>query len=198
MQRWIYLTVIALLFILAGCTDNISTKMVSEQEDSSSIAEVEEEVEEQGPVETKHRPPLFDMEDGKLLVYGLTLGDSPATAEAIWGTPQIVEEEFAMDGETYFYYPETDMTIGYYEDKLLFISLNADEGDLQEVLDKFQGDHYQNPEGDTEFFFAPESGHLLIYGAANSVDGEAELRLLASDENFFYYVDEGFYVKVEE
>ena len=67
------------------------------------------------------------MKEGIPYVYGLKLGDSPATAEAIWGTPEIVEEEFSMDGETYYYYPENDMTIGYYEEKLLFIAINADE-----------------------------------------------------------------------
>ena len=204
MKRSLWFTILLLIGLLVGgCSDDNELDTVNEETNPS----IEEEaLDEQDSTEEEtdsasglnEKPPLLEMKDGIPFVYGLKLGDAPETAEAIWGTPQIIEEEFSMDGEAYLYYPKKDMTIGYYEEKLLFIAINADEKDLHEVMENFQGDHYQNPDGDADFFYAPESGHLLIYGTANSVDGEAELRLLASDENFFYYVDEGFYVKVEE
>ncbi|WP_432357301.1 hypothetical protein [Sporosarcina sp. UB5] len=205
MKRIIWLSLVASILLVAGCSaEETEQELIPiHEEDEVSVDEIEE-LDGQEPVEEvadqtiewEHEPLLFDMIDGYLFIYGLKLGDAPLTAENIWGDPEILEEEYSIDGETYYYYPEKRMMIGYYEERLLFIAVEADEEDLQEIRDKFNGDHYRNPEGDTEFFYAPETGHLLIYGSTNSPDGDAELRLLMSDDNFFYYVDEGIYEKV--
>ncbi|MFS0688631.1 hypothetical protein AB1K89_05160 [Sporosarcina sp. 179-K 8C2 HS] len=207
MNRKLWYAVLVSILLVAGCSKEKAEQEPTNEDKNPSGAEVEEsdELNGQDPVEDgadqtiemDNKPPLFDMENGNLVVYGMKLGDSPSTAEAIWGKPEIVEEENTIHGETYFNYPEAKMTIGYYEDKLTFLAVEADEKALQEITDKFQGDHYRTPEGDAEFFFVPENGQLLIYGVANSADGDAEVRLLMSDENFFYYVDEGIYEKVE-
>ncbi|MCG7344248.1 hypothetical protein MHZ92_08890 [Sporosarcina sp. ACRSL] len=218
MKRSLWFSVLVTMLLLAGCSDEKTVQElepVNEEDNGSAVVEVdegevqeEEDQEEKGPEEedqeeevvqiagTENEPPLFDMEDGHLFIYGMTLGDSPSKAEAKWGSPEILDEEHMMDGEAYYHYPAVGMTIGYYEEKLTFLVIEADEGDLKEVIEKFQGDHYRTSEWDAEFFFAPETGQLLIYGTANSEDGEAELRLLMSDDNFFYYVDEGIYEKV--
>lgn len=203
MKRSLWLLIAVSILLVAGCSkDKAEQKPVEAEETNASD---NGELDEQDPTdegadqtsEVEQKPPLFDMEDGNLLVYGLKLGDSPSTAEEIWGIPEILEEENTIHGETYHYYPSMDMTVGYYEEKLSSLAVEADEEDLQEITDKFQGDHYRTPEGDAEFFFDPETGQLLIYGTANSVDGNAELRLLMSDDNFFYYVGEGIYEKVD-
>ncbi|WP_252502264.1 hypothetical protein [Sporosarcina sp. Marseille-Q4943] len=206
MNRKLWFSLLVSMLLVAGCAQKKAEQEPANEENPSGVAVDEsEELDGQDPaedsgdqtIELDNKPPLFDMEDGNLFVYGMKLGDSPSTAEEIWGKPEILEEENTIHGETYHHYPAAKMTIGYYEDKLTFIAVESGEKDLQEITDKFQGDHYRTPEGDAEFFFVPENGQLLIYGTANGADGDAEVRLLMSDENFFYYVDEGIYEKVE-
>lgn len=208
MKRWLCISVIVLIFMIAGCSDNKSSDPVIKDEDNQSTVEVDDGKEldeqyqhEEGAEQTtgiENKPLVFDMEDGNLVVYGLTLGDAPSDAKAIWGEPEILDEEPMGDADTYHYYSAVGMTVGYYDDMLTFIAVDSDEEDLQKITATFKGDHYRNPEGDADYFFSPENGQLLIYGTANSIDGDPELRLLMSDENFFYYVDEGIYEKVEE
>lgn len=203
MKRTLWFLVIASLLLVAGCSKEKAEQPPITEEDE---LDVEEEVQDEDVQDeegiyqnsgTENKPPIFSMEDDNLVVYGLTLGDTPSDAKAIWGEPEVLDEEPMGDADTYHYYPAVDMTVGYYDEKLTFIAVDADEEDLKEISSTFTGDHFRDPEGATEFFFSPENGQLLIYGTANSIDGDSELRLLMSDENFFYYVDEGIYEKVE-
>lgn len=204
MKRTLWFLLLASILLVAGCSKEKTEQTPITEEDE---LEVEEEVQdEEGQDEegtnqnigAENKPPIFNMDDDNLVVYGLTLGDSPSDAQAIWGDPEILEEEPMGDADTYHYYPALGMTVGYFDEKLTFIAVDADDEDLNEISSKFKGDHYRNPEGDADYFFSPENGQLLIYGTVNSVDGDTELRLLMSDDNFFYYVDEGIYEKVEE
>lgn len=206
MKRLLSFSVISLIFILTGCSDNTSSEPVTKDEEKQSAVEVddgkeldEQEQHEEGTGQTtgtETKPPVFDTEDGNLVVYGLTFGDSSSDAKAIWGDPEILDDAPMGDVDTYLYYPTIGMTVGYYDDQLSFLAVDSNEEDLEEITSMFEGDHYLDPEGDTNYFFSPETGQLLIYGTANNVDGTPELRLLMSDETFFYYIDEGIYEMV--
>jgi len=207
MKRMIWLSLVASsILLIAGCSKEKAEQALVTDEEESDVEKEEEVLDDEGQDEeganknvgVEKKPSVFDMENDNLVVYGLTLGDSPSIGEAIWGDPEILDEEPMGDADTYHYYPTVGMTVGYFDSKLTFIAVDADEEDFQEITAKFKGDHYRSPEGDAHYFFSPVNGQLLIYGTANSVDGNTELRLLMSDENFFYYVDEGIYEKVEE
>lgn len=200
MKRMLSFMVIALTLLTAGCTeDQVKEEPNEKENEQPHRVEVEDgkeenqsEEDEGQESETEQKPPLFFAENGNLFLYGLTLGDSLSKAESIWGASEMLDEE----PESAYYFPEPDMTISCVDEKIVAILIGTDRNKYEEVSEVFQGDHYKDTESDDEYFLATETGQLLMYRDAAMGDYEKEWRLLMSDDNFFYYVNEGVYEKV--
>lgn len=148
-------------------------------------------------IETENKPPAFSMQDNKIYINGLTFGHSPSDAKSIWGNPnQAGTDEPHTHGDYYQDFKSEEMHIIYYEKRLTTLTLRVDEEVLKDITENFKGEHYIDVHSDWEFFLVPEDGQLLVYKPDESADGSAGLLLIPADGNFFYYVEEGSYKRV--
>ncbi|MHC8517688.1 hypothetical protein [Sporosarcina sp. ITBMC105] len=150
--------------------------------------------------ENGEAPPLFKVDEGRIYINGLTFGNTPTDAKAIWGNPDPVdsnEDDILMEHETVHHYASDNMFITYHNYELYALTAKANADDLANVKKSFTGEHYKDTNSDSEFFLVPEDGQLLIYRSSYFLNpGGHEFLLIAVDENFFYAVDSGAYTKV--
>lgn len=145
------------------------------------------------------KPDLYNIKDGKILLNGLSITDTPADAKALWGNPDIdksTDEDIHLFEETVHTYADEKMRITYYQHKLYAMTVAADKEKLAEIAKAFPGTHYKDVNSDTELFHIPENGHLLIYRNEAIGAENPELLLIPADENFTYAVESGIYVPV--
>ncbi|MBM7703996.1 hypothetical protein [Metabacillus iocasae] len=143
------------------------------------------------------KQPLFNMKDGKMVVWGIFLGDNPSAVKSLHGNP-----DYEGPDEDGFYewiqdYKRKELFVSYSSNQTVSIHGVAPKKLFLKAAEvKLSGERYRSEDG-ANYIYVPETEELLIYRTDSENPSTITFFMTYADGNFHAGVEGGWIIPVK-